>query len=254
MRITCGQLAIHDGRLDLNLQHGLDLLENAPQSDVYLLPELFTTGYAFSVWEEAADRHTPEVVRALKQLAVKRDAAVMAGTIARNEQGQLVNRLWWLSPNGDSHYDKAHLIAAFREPELLARGTELFLSPHGEAKLHGSICFDLRFPEMYRAAAIDGAEALLVISEWPAKRQEPLVTLARARAMENQAWLVLCNRAGDADDGTAFAGGSMIIDPEGVVVAEAGAEHGYCSAEIDIKRVHDLRENFPVLSMSRRAW
>jgi omega-amidase len=254
MRITALQIEIHDGAPEANLSAALNALATAPQSDIYLLPELFTTGYAFAVWDEAASQHTPVVVQKLQQAARERDAAVLAGTIARNDDGRLVNRLWFVTPHEVRHYDKIHLIAAFREPELLVRGLHPLLVNWKGTQTHASICFDLRFPELYRAAALDGAEVFLLISEWPAKRSDAFVALARARAIENQAWMVLCNRTGTAADGTVFDGRSQIIDPEGNVVAEAGSGVGFCSAEINADQVREFRSAFPVLEMSQRGW
>jgi omega-amidase len=254
MRITAIQSEIRDGEAEENLRRALEGLNTAPASDVYLLPELFTTGYAYDQWDDAADHHTPDAVERLRAVAGEKDATLFAGMIARNGQGKLANRLWLLRGNSVEHYDKIHLIAAFREPELLACGTQSLMTSIGDVRIHASVCFDLRFPELYRAAALDGAEVFLIISEWPAKRMEAFLTLARARAMENQAYVALCNRIGDAQDGTSFTGGSQIIDPEGNVIAQAGSGTGSCSAEIDAERVRKLRRDFPVLQMSRRHW
>ncbi len=254
MRITAVQPEVRDGETEANLARALECLSAAPASDIYLLPELFTTGYAYSKWDDAADRHTPLAIERLLAFGREKGAAVLAGTIARNENGHLVDRLWFLGPHETRHYDKIHLIAAFREPEFLVRGAHSFLAEVGSVRVHASICFDLRFPELYRAAALDGAEVLLIISAWPAKRMDAFTTLARARAMENQAYVVLSNRVGNAQDGTVFDGHSQIIAPDGAVIAQAGETEAFCSAIIDVERVRELRESFPVLQMSRRNW
>lgn len=254
MRVTAVQMEIEDGAPDRNLARALGALQSSAPSDVYLLPELFTTGYAYDSWDAAADQHTPQAVRRLQSFCADRDCSVLAGMISRHPDGRLVNRLWWLDADTTAHYDKAHLIAAFREPELLLRGESPLIVDSAGACLHASVCFDLRYPEFYRAAALDGAEAFLIISEWPAVRMQALRTLALARAIENQAWVVLCNRTGTAKDGTEFSGGSMVIDPEGNVVALLGSEVGTCSADLDFERVRSFRDKFPVLAMSRRAW
>jgi predicted amidohydrolase len=254
MRVSAIQMEIEDGAPEQNLQHALAALKSSAAADIYLLPELFTSGYAHRTWEAAADQHTPGALNQLQDFCKDRGCSVLAGMVSRHHDGRLVNRLWWIDADSTAHYDKAHLIAAFREPELLLRGETPLIVDHAGACLHASVCFDLRFPEFYRAAALDGAEAFLIISEWPAVRMQALRTLALARAIENQAWVVLCNRTGIGKDGTEFSGGSMIIDPEGNVVASLGAEVGTCSAELDFQRVRTLRDKFPVLSMSRRAW
>ena len=255
MLVTAIQMEIRDGEMDWNLAHALDLLRDAPKSDMYLLPELFTTGYAHRTWEQAADAHTSVVLAKLGEVAKARGAMIIAGTVARNTRGKLVNRLWEVDGTGEpQHYDKIHLIAAFKEPELLERGNAPCLREIQGLKSHFSLCFDLRFPELYRCGALDGAETFFIISEWPAKRAELMVALARARAIENQAFVVLCNRTGMAKDRTEFDGRSQIIGPEGEAIAVLADGEGYCTGNVDGARVRDLRERFPVLEWSRRTW
>ena len=115
-----------------------------------------------------------------------------------------------------------------------------------------SICFDLRFPELYRAMALGGAQVLVNCSAWPETRREHWDILSRARAIENQAWFIGVNRAGE-DNGVRFCGLSRIVDPRGRLVAEAGPEEEILIvAEIDREAVRGWRDRFPALA-SRRA-
>lgn len=253
MKITALQFEIKDGAAEENLATALRLLREAPGADVYLLPELFTSGYAFSEWERIADEHTPRAVAELEHVARAKSGIIVSGMISRTASDRLANRAWAVGGEQPITYDKAHLIAAFREPELLECGASSCLTEIAGAKTHISICFDLRFPELYRAAAKAGAEIFLVISEWPSVRGEALRTLARARAMENQAFVALCNRTGCAADGTGFGGASAIFDPQGVVLAEAGEREAICTAEVNVNAARELRQTFPVLGLSR-AW
>lgn len=257
LRVALLQLAVEDGAPARNAARAFDLLRGAPDADLYLLPELWTTGYAHASWPAAADESTPKVAAELQRIADERGAVLGGSMIARRDDGALVNRFWLFAPNGlpdagaDAEpvwYDKAHLFAPMGEPEHLAAGDRRVRADVAGADVALSVCFDLRFPEMYRHDAADGAALFLVVSAWPHPRAETLRLLARARAVENQAALVLCNRAGSGADGTAFCGGSCVIAPDGSVVADAGEEETVLIAEVDVAAVSRLRQRFPVLT------
>src|SRR5690606_39008350 len=110
-----------------------------------------------------------------------------------------------------------------------------------------SVCYDLRFPGMYRASAHERAELFLVVSAWPKPRCAALRTLATARAVENQAFLVLCNRVGPASDKSVFCGGSMVVSPLGEILLDMGDKEGVGSVTINSADASKLRDFFPVL-------
>jgi predicted amidohydrolase len=244
VRLGLIQLRIADGEPDKNLNRAVELVRAAPQCDLILLPELFTTGYVHETWRDAAARHTPGAVKRLSTLATELRIGIAGSMISLNDGGKLVNRLWLLLPDKRTlHYDKAHLFAPMRECELLCAGTASLTEDIGEFHAAFTICFDLRFPEAYRNAAISGANLLCVVSEWPSPRAEALRILARARAIENHAYLAVCNRVGRANDGTEFGGGSAIIAPDGAILADAGAEEdAVVSAKLDASACRKLRE------------
>ena len=255
LRLGILQLAIRDGDPEANTERALQLLDEAPAADLYLLPELWTTGYAHDSWDGAADRHTPRILERLGQEAEDRRAWIGGSMITRRENGALVNRLWLVHPDGSapSRYDKAHLFEPMGEVGRLEPGEERVRAGIGEWNAGLSLCYDLRFPGMYRLDALDGADLFLVPSEWPAERHGVLELLARARAAENQAYLVLCNRAGADSGGAVFGGGSMVVDPAGDMVMRAGSgmESGVCRA--DHGRVRAVREAIPVLDRERQG-
>jgi predicted amidohydrolase len=109
------------------------------------------------------------------------------------------------------------------------------------------ICYDLRFPEVFRAAARRGAEIFLVIANWPDRREQHWVTLLQARAIENLAYVVGVNRSG-RDPEHVYPGRSMIIDPHGKILADAGGGEAVISAEIDPAEVRNWRRDFPALA------
>lgn len=253
LRVALVQLAVQDGAPDANVARAEALMSDAPAADVYLLPELWTTGYVQATWPAVARDHTPSAVAAMQAIANARGAWV-GGSLITLDDGALTNRFWLLAPNGGdvTVYDKAHLFAPMAEPEHLAGGTRRVRAcvGAGAASIDTalSVCFDLRFPEQYRRDAVDGAQLFAVVAEWPHPRGEALRLFARARAAENQAYLALCNRTGPAADGARFCGGSAIVAPDGGVIVEAGEEETVVVGTVDRAVVDRYRRDFPVIS------
>ncbi|MBI3608064.1 MAG: carbon-nitrogen family hydrolase [Nitrospirae bacterium] len=249
MRIALVQMSIEDGDAPRNLRHAEELTSGAPPADLYMLPELWTTGYAHEAWDRVAEDETLRVCASLQQRSRDLGAWIAGSMITRTPDGSLVNRLWLFGPEGSEpiSYDKGHLFGPMGEKKYLVPGARRISRPLGEWTAALSICFDLRFPEMYRRDAVDGADLFLVVAEWPHPRCEVLQTLVRARAVENQAYLALCNRIGLARDGTRFCGGSVIVGPDGRIVVDAGQEEGVYVGEVEHALVTRVRAELPVL-------
>lgn len=243
------QMAVEDGRPDANRAVAFERLEAAASEGarLLLLPELWTTGYDHARWPSVADEASPRVVDEMRRFSLDHDVVVGGTMIERLRSGGLVNRFRLCGPEGDlAVYDKVHLFAPMAEDRHLVAGGE-----RAKAVVRGwrcglSTCFDLRFPEMYRLDAVDGVEVFLVPAEWPAERAAVMRGLAWARAVENQAYLVLANRTGVARDGTRFGGGSLVVAPDGAVLAEAGPEEAVLRACLE-RDALGLRSRFPVL-------
>ena len=252
LRVALVQMAIADGEPQRNLDRALCLIATQP-ADLYILPELWTSGYAHARWAAIADQETPVIGRELEHLAHERRAWIAGTMISRDAAGRLVNRLWLYSPNGGMPvtYDKAHLFAPMQEDRRLEPGAARVRAPVGGWTAALSICFDLRFPEMYRLDALAGAQLFIVPAEWPADRAEILETLARARAIENQCYLALCNRVGCAADGTRFAGGSALLGPDGSVLAAAGEREGVVVGTARRAQLTTTRGEGPHLTLRR---
>ena len=248
LRVTLLQLAVADGEPARNAERALAALRAAAPADLYVLPELWTTGYAHASWPDAADRATPAIAAALQAVSDERGAWVAGSMVSRRDDGRLANRLWLHGPRAAPvWYDKAHLFAPMDEPAHLAAGDRRVEHPVAGVPAALSICFDLRFPGMYRRSAVAGAELFVVASAWPHPRSETIRLLARARAAENQAYLALCNRAGAGADGTAFCGGSAVIGPDGAVIVDAGEAEGCVSATLELELVAAARARLAVL-------
>ena len=251
MRIAAVQLEITLGEPEANISRARGLLAAAKQqgAEIVLLPELWTTGYDL---ERAAGlaihlKSDHEIAKLAREFGV-----YLCGSVLEKSGGKFFNAFTIYSPSGDllAVYRKLHLFAPLREPEFLSSGDEPVAMelPWGKSGL--AICYDLRFPELFRSYAVDGARLMLVCAEWPHPRLEHWRTLLRARAIENQAYVVACNAVGRVNE-TVFFGHSMIINPWGEVLMEAGEVETILSDELDLTEVDRIRTQFPVLSDRR---
>jgi len=232
------------------------LLADTPISpgDLIVLPELFDTG--FSLNTEAtndADAHTETFLTNLaKRLAV----TVQGGrTVLPNGQTLALNTMSVIDPAGLTlcTYAKIHPFSFGREPDAFTGGDKVVTYSWNEntpIQCTPAICYDLRFPELFRFAVKQGAELIALGANWPSARQNHWRTLLIARAIENQAFVLGVNRTG-SDPYLHYAGGSIIIDPKGDILAEANDEECVLTSEIDPKQVHAWRKKFPALRDAR---
>jgi len=242
LRVALVQMEIADGEPARNIDAAERLISAHPGADLYLLPELWTSGYAHRQWAALADGNTPGAVDILRRIAGTHRTVIGGTLISRNSDGRLVNRFWLVGPDGTlARYDKAHLFQPMDEPKYLVPGADRVRVRVGPFTAGLSICYDLRFPEMYRRDAVDGAELFLIPAEWPAERADAMRSLAVARAIENQAYVALTNRVGVAADGTRFGGGSMIVGPGGEIIALAGVQAAVVTATLDAGQVAAIR-------------
>lgn len=245
------QMSVQDGRIDKNLARAAELVGSSPGADIYLLPELFTTGYAHELWPEAARRYE-ECCSALSGLAVQMKAAVAGGLIAGDNDG-MYNRMTAFGPDGAllASYDKIHLFRLMREDRELTPGGNISVFDYRGLKWGMAICYDLRFPAMFQQMAAAGAEIILVASEWPFPRCDSMDLLTRARAVENQCFVALSNRAGASPDGTEFCGGSMLASPLGEITGTGTGGEKVVIAGADPAEIVSARALIDALSDRR---
>ena len=173
----------------------------------------------------------------------------MGSFVERDDTGRLFNTSVLLGADGGvlAAYRKIHLFGFGEgEPKLMTPGSEIVVHDG----LGIATCYDLRFPEMFRGLLDGGALALVMASAWPAKRIAHWRLLAQARAVENQMYVVACNTAG-THAGVPMGGNSIVVDPWGVVLAEAGDGEEVLTVEIDLASVATTRSTFPVLADRR---
>lgn len=222
--------------------------------DLVLFPEMTDTGYEASVIRESASTRTGlPFVTASKAAAHER--LFIACGLSEREGDKIYNTLAVFGPEGElvGKYRKTHLFnpAPVNEGSCITAGDSLVVVNLGGLKCGLMICYDLRFPEMARTLALRGAEALLVASAWPFPRLEHWLVLLRARAIENQAFVLAANRVG-TDAGCAFCGSSCIVGPYGMVRAAAPPDRAQMiMAEIDRDSLEWSRSKLPVFQDRR---
>ncbi|MFJ4007561.1 carbon-nitrogen family hydrolase [Streptomyces sp. NPDC090023] len=228
-----------------------ELVRARSDADLVILPELWTTGaFAYDTFGTEAEPLEGPTHEAMARAAKDAGVWLHAGSIPeRDPDGTLYNTALVFSPSGElaASYRKIHRFG-FDEGEavLMGAGDESVTVPLPETTLGLATCYDLRFPELFRALTDAGAETLVVSAGWPERRRAHWTLLAQARAVENQAYVLACGTAG-THAGVPQAGHSIVVDPWGEVLAEAGPDEEVLTVEFDPARVPATREQFPAL-------
>jgi predicted amidohydrolase len=179
----------------------------------------------------------------------RKDGVFVHGGVVSPGVGQMGrNQAVVFSPEGRlvARYTKIHPFSLGGEAQGHEAGTEIVTYPWGGFVVAPFVCYDLRFPEIFRAAAKQGANLLVVIALWPVKRQHHWLTLLKARAIENQAYVVGVNRVGREPE-YSYAGRSVVVDPHGFIIADAGERECVLTAALEPEVVTDWRRDFPAL-------
>lgn len=220
-------------------------------SHLVVFPELWPSGYALEQSKELASVLNSGLFAQVTTVAVQNKISIV-GSMLEKRGLEVANSAAFFTPAGRmvGVYRKLHLFRLMDEDRWLQPGTAPLLLnlPWGATGL--AICYDLRFPELFRRYAADGARVVILPAEWPAARIEHWRALLRARAIENQCYMIACNAAGQTGD-TLFGGHSMIVDPWGEVVVEGGGGPLLLTAEIELDLVDDVRRRIPALTDRR---
>jgi omega-amidase len=257
MKIAAAQIACTLGDVGANLNKMRDFSARAKEqgAELILFPEAAETGYSMPIIQSSATPWTEGAVPALQKMAKELSLTIVAGVSERSGDS-VYNSQVFVDRNGElaASYRKTHLFALGPNDErsCYTPGDKFVSVPFAGLNFGLSICYDLRFPEVARALALEhDANVLLVSSAWPLPRVAHLRALAIARAIENQSYLVLANRSG-IDAGVTCCGTSAIIDPSGVVLASAsGDADELLIADITAETVAGLRDKMPVFAHRR---
>ncbi len=259
LRVAVLQFDIRRGDPDANLATVAQLLDAAAGFEPHLavLPEMWTASFCGQQLVEEAWNLSGRVAWLAEQ-ARARDLWILAGSLPempgpKGDQSRVYNTVILLDAAGVERYRyrKMHLFPLTGEDKFFVPGESLpdpFVS--GPWTIAAAVCFDLRFPELFRAHVRRGTNLWLVPAQWPDPRGEHFTGLASARALENEAYVITCNRVGSEGKLT-FPGASQVIEPFGTVVAGLHRQPGVVLAELDAARVAELRKSHPFLDQVR---
>jgi len=253
LKISLGQFDIHHADPQANLEKAGVLAAEASQagSQLLVLPELWHSGYDLEHWQMHAQLLDQGIYTEIASLARKHRLWI-AGSTLELRNGKPSNTITIFDDEGSlkACYRKIHLFRLMEEDRWLTPGDELQLVDTPWCRLGLAICYDLRFPELFRQYALAGAEMVILPSQWPAARIDHWQTLVRARAIENQVFIAAVNRVGTSQD-TVFGGHSAVIGPWGEVCVEGGNAEVLLTALLDLDDVDRARRRIPVFQDRR---
>lgn len=264
MKIALLQMNIQLYDREANKHKVRSMLEQAmgkaPELDLVILPELWTFPFLFKEDKESMTRqlaeygeeYEGETLQFVSEMAATHNVWIVAGSLPlKNPDGTFGNTTVIFDRRGKimEKYSKVHLCEWCGETNAFEKGNEITVADTEIGRIAPIICYDIRFPELARTAALKGAELLVVASDFGHDPKEPKVdiwrTLLKARAIENMMFVAACDRCGTGPESSYF-GHSMIIDPYGRVIAEGGEEEEVVIGEIDCRLVEEARRKIPV--------
>lgn len=248
MKVALIQMEVVAGAVAENRERGLRLARKAAsKADVVILPEIWTTGYSLRNVEEWAEDETGSTLTGLKEIAQTFHTTIISGSIPFRQGGKIFNSACVMNQAGEliACYHKIHLFQFMGEERFFAPGWERCTFPVYGATAGLAICYDLRFPELFRSLTMDGASVIFVPAEWPGARGEHWRTLVQARAIENQVYICAVNCVGQ-HRGNPFYGHSLLVSPGGDILAKGGDGEEIVYGEIDLDQVSAIRQTMPV--------
>jgi omega-amidase len=255
LRISLIQSSLHWENKTANLEmfrEKMDGIPGCPQ--LVILPEMFSTGFSMEKIQLAETMAGP-TVEWMKKTASRNGTIITGSMIAKEEEEggtRYYNRLIWMLPNGVfGYYDKRHLFAFGKEDQHYSPGKKRLIASVNGWRVHGLICYDLRFPVWARQSPSKDQDAhpeydlLIVVANWPSARIHAWKTLLQARAIENQCYVIGVNRTGQDGKGLEYPGGSMVIGPLGETLQSLGSEEAIISHTLDRENLEEVRKKFP---------
>ena len=244
MKTAIIQNCIRTKQLDWTLQFAADLLNQQQGADLYVLPEMFATGFMV----DGAVENGQRILNWMQQQSRRLDAAVAGSIAIKDDEGNPRNRLFFVRPDGSfDYYDKHHLFTMAGENKQYLAGHQRVIVEWRGVRFLLQVCYDLRFPVFSRNRG--DYDAIIYVANWPSSRSEVWHTLLRARALENQSFVVGANISGD-DTGICYhAGDSAIINAYGHTLAQCTPGRvESAAAELDMESLQHFRKKFPVLA------
>ena len=243
MKTSIIQMNVEWHDMDKNLARADELINSLPGADLYLMPEMFSSGFSMNP-QDIADRDG-KVLQWMKRKSQECDAAI-CGTVVAEDDGNYYNRMYFVKPDGQvSVYDKRHLFSFAGEDKCYKAGEKRVVVEWRGVRILLQTCYDLRFPVFSRNQG--DYDMAVYLASWPSVRHDVWITLLKARAIENQCYVAGVNRTGD-DPNCNYMGGSAVIDPYGRYIARsADGTESATMAIVDMQRLMKFRKKFPVL-------
>lgn len=241
LKVAAIQFNIALGDVNRNLATVETALDRVAEQGVRLavLPEMWSAGYDYKRLRNHA-AETPRVIEMLCRKSADLDLVVV-GSLPEQSDGKVYNTAYVVD-RGElvGSYRKLHMFSTMGEDRFLSAGDRTLVVPTSVGRLGIAICYDLRFPELFRKMALEGAEIICLPAEWPKPRQEHWRTLLRARAMENQLFVIATNCCG-VQGKLDFFGMSLLLSARGEVLAEGGETDAELIATFDVQEMIDYR-------------
>lgn len=246
LTLTLFQTSLHWENRSANLNHFSNLMAgSAGQTDLMVLPEMFTTGFSMQP-EKFADTETGETLNWLKDKAGKYKTAITGSAMTR-DNGHFYNRLYLVQKDGAYQTcDKHHLFRMGEEQKHYTAGKGRLVVEYKGWRIFPVVCYDLRFPVWLRRTEQFNYDLLIVVANWPQRRAEHWKTLLRARAIENQCYVAAVNRIGEDGNGVYHSGDSALISPKGEILFQEADKEVVKSFQLDLQEVIQYRQEFPV--------
>ena len=230
------------------------LMEKEKGADLFVLPEMFSTGFATSpegIAEEIDSGGNCFTLGWMRQTASELDCAIAGSVAVKDTDGRFFNRLYFVTPDSCFSYDKHHLFTYGGENLRYSAGQERVVVFWRGVRILLQVCYDVRFPVFARNVLEEDGnpeyDAIIYVASWPAKRVPTWKKLLPARAIENQCYVLAVNRVG-SDPACDYIGGTMVIDAMGNTVASCpDGEETYICTDIDMDALRRFRSKFPVL-------
>jgi predicted amidohydrolase len=255
LTIALAQMDVPQGHPEANLARARAFAAQAQEAgaDLLLLPELWLHGYDLKRAESWASLLGEGGFADMASLA-REFRLHLAGSILERHENGVSNTAVLYGPEGDllGSYRKMHLFRLMEEHRYLTPGTHATLCPTPWGPTGLGICYDLRFPELFRTMALAGAKLFVIPAQWPVKRLEAWLLLARARAAENELIVAACNRVG-RDEDVSFPGRSIVVDPWGNTILEGDDQERLLIAQADLREIEKARRYLTVYKHRRPA-
>jgi predicted amidohydrolase len=216
------------------------------KTHLVILPEMFNTGFSMNA-ENLAESMEGETVEWMREIAINKKI-IVAGSLIIKENDEYFNRLVWMLPTGQyGTYDKRHLFAFAGEDKRFTAGKKRMIASVNGWKINLQVCYDLRFPAWARQRSSEFPEydIILYVANWPERRIQAWNTLLKARAIENQCYVVGVNRVGEDGNGHMYSGESQVIDPLGEVLYQKNKEEDVFTITLERQHLENIREKFP---------